>query len=99
MKQVLFSGSVSSQLQNKVWVDSIGTRLRTFQFQWFGQFVWVDRFLANQGNFELKIFTMDAKYYFEDLSRKKSRKNYKDAPRDLEPILDRMDDFLTSDTL
>jgi len=61
--------------------------------------VWVDRFLANQGNFELKIFTMDAKYYFEDLSRKKSRKNYKDAPRDLEPILDRMDDFLTSDTL
>ena len=42
---------------------------------------------------------MDAKYYFEDLWRKKSRKNYKDAPRDLEPILDRMDDFLTSDTL
>ena len=34
---------------------------------------------------------MDAKYYFEDLSRKKSRKNYKDAPRDLEPILDRME--------
>ena len=41
---------------------------------------------------------MDAKYYFEDLSRK-NRKKYKDAPRDLEPILDRMDDFLTSDTL
>ena len=44
---VIFSGAVSFKLQNKILVDSRGTRLRTFQFFEFdfvGQFAWVGQF-------------------------------------------------------
>ena len=46
---VKFSGSVNFKLQNKVLVDTRSTHLRTFQFFEFdfvGQFAWVDRFRA-----------------------------------------------------
>ena len=56
-------------------------------------------FEPNQGNLELKLFTMDAKFNLKGLQRKKVEKNHKDDQRDLESILDRMDNFLTSDTL
>ena len=56
-------------------------------------------FEPNQGNLELKLFTMDAKFNLKGFERKKVEKNHKDDQRDLESILDRMDNFLTSDTL
>ena len=52
-----------------------------------------------RGNTELKLFTMEAKYNYKGFERKKVETNFEDVQRGPEPILVRMDNFLTSDAL
>ena len=87
-------------LQNKVWVDSRGTRLRTFQFLEFnfvGQITGVGQFRGESRKSRAKIF-WTRNTILKILSETRSNK-FARISRDSVLFLHRLDNFMTSDTL